>query len=223
MVRPHQYKKLARRKTIKYVMIWIFMISIIIPGILQVSNSVDFKYLGPPRRSGCTLILFNESYYIYIGVFLLVTIGVNLTFLGTYLVLHFNFKTLINVSAEMLVLKKGSLLITSMTAVSYLVGYTPGTVVYIIICMNPNLIMDLGFPYNIILDTLLKFTPHLKSCIIPMFLVSGPTMKRLKKAADVTRNTYRMRINENEGIADNKETNAKTVRLTGMPDKRYTS
>ena len=155
---------------------------------------VEFKYLAPPERLGCTLYLRRDSYYVYFTVFFVSTIGINSFFLGTYLVLHYNFKQLLNVTVHVEALKRGALVITSMTAISYFIGYLPGTVVYVIVCISPDLLADLAFPYNLILDGVVRFMPRVTSCLLPFFLVSGNTMGRLTTAALVTSKSFKDKI-----------------------------
>ena len=188
---PHQYKSIARKNTIKYLLAVILIIAQAIPIVLLASNFIDFEHIPPPKRLGCSLVLMKKSYHVYFSLFFVVTIGINLIFLVTYLVLHHNFKSIINTTAEMVTLKRGALIITSLTAGSYFCGYSPLTVVYIILCSTPDLLTDLQPPYNLALDFVVRFMPHLNSCILPLFLVSGKTMERLKLAAYITNKSFR--------------------------------
>ena len=154
---------------------------------------IEFKYIGHPNRLNCSLILRDDSYSIFLVGFLTSSIGLNVVFVVTYFVLHFYITSMLSVTPQMETLKKGALVITSMAAISYFIGYTPNTVVYIIFCINPMLLNNLPLPYNMIIDSVLTFMPHLNSCLLPLFLVTGTTMTRLKIAATITRNSYIMR------------------------------
>lgn len=170
------------------------LVSCLIPAVLHASQFIDFKYMGAPRRLGCTLVLAHDTYYLYLVIFLAITMGVNLIFLATYRMLQSYFKSKagrLNVTPQMIVLQKGALTITFMAASTYFISYLPGTVVYTIICVSPSLIKNLPFPYYLILDGAMRFTPHLNSCLFPLFLVSGSTLENLKKAASITNNSFR--------------------------------
>ena len=210
---PHQYKLIARKITIKYLLAGIFVVSQVIPIVLQFSNLIHFQHIPLPRRLGCTLVLTKNSYYIYFSIFFIITFGINLIFLVTYLVLHHNFKSIINTSAEVSTLKRGALVITSLTAGSYFFGYSPLTAVYIIMCSAPELIYNLSPPYNLALDFLLRFMPHLNSCIIPLFLVSGKTMERLKLAAYITNKSFRQYNVQVKYLSNGSNKNGKSVEI----------
>jgi hypothetical protein len=124
-------------------------------------------------------------------LFLLTTLALNLVFLMTYLVLHFNFRSLLTTSSEIETLKKGALFITSLLASSYFVCYAPTMVVYLIMCVEPRLISQIRAPYKLLLDYVLRLLPHLNSCILPLFLVAGKTLRRMKVAATVTHMSVR--------------------------------
>ena len=194
---PRQYKIIARRKIVLQIMTALLLISLAIPTVELMADLVDFKYRVWANRLSCSLILSKQSYYLYILIFLVATIGINLIFLITYLVLHFNFKTLLNRSSHMDTLKRGALVVTSIAAISYFIGYTPITVVYIILWTSPTSISNLVFPYNLILDSVLMFGPHFNSCLLPLFLASSACLERLKIAAVVTQQSIRIRYTVN--------------------------
>lgn len=217
MTVPHQYKTIARKKRIKYLLAATLIFAHAIPVILQLSDFMDFEHMAPPKRLGCSIVLKKKSYHVYFSLFFIISIGLNLIFLLTYLVLHHNFKSMMNTTAEMTTLKRGALVITSLTAGSYFFGYSPTAVVYIILCSSPDLLNDLQPPYNLIVDFIVRFMPHLNSCILPLFLVSGNTMERLKLAAYITNKSFRkydvqVRFLKNGNISDRNSIEIKMVK-----------
>ena len=191
MTIPHRYKTLANKTKILCLLAGIFLISLLIPIALRLCNFIDYEYLTPPSRLGCTLVLKHKSCQVYFTLFFILTIGLILIFLITYLILHYNFKTMINTTAEIETLKRGALIITSLEAGTYFCGYSPLAVVYMVMWINPGLTRDLEPPYTLVLDFFIRFMPHLNACLLPLFLVSGNTMDRLKEAASITIKSFR--------------------------------
>ena len=135
--------------------------------------------------------LRQSSYRIYMASFFVTTLGINLLILLTYLLLNRNFRQQLVYSKEMRILKKGALVITSLTAASYFMGYVPLAVLYFYLCWAPGFARDLSHPWALILDFVLRLLPHMTSCLLPLFLVSNKSIQRLQPVAFLAKNSFR--------------------------------
>lgn len=179
---PLRYKALARYSIIVKLAIVLLVISLVGPCSMIISGAISYKYIGVPEYIGCTVVLQQNSYFIYLVITLLMLFVANLVLLITYILLNNAFKALITRPAIKM-MKEGALRITMSIALGYLAGYSLTFVVYCIQTTRPGLLGSLKPPYKLILDFCIQLFPHVYESLLPVFLVASGTMRELRKAS----------------------------------------
>ena len=191
VVKPRLYKKFAKRSLILKLIAGILTFSLLLPVVLTFTNTLNFRYVGPPHSTGCSLFMVRDWFHVYGSLLNMVIIFINLLLANTYFILHRYFGTTISKSEHVRAMRKGALFVTSLSTICYFLCHLPTVIIYIILGFNDSLILHLVSPYRLILDFVLLLCPHLYSCVLPLCLVTGNTLERVQTAA---RNTHQSRI-----------------------------
>ena len=147
-----------------------------------------FRLVVPPDFLECALFLKDQ--YFYIAISLMVIIFLDAILFITYIVLHSKFGTLIiSSSPEIKTLKQSALHIIVVTGTSYFLCYIPILITYFIGAIQHKIISYLEYPYKILLDYFLRFSPHIFSCLLPWYLVSTKTQTIATTVSNFKRNS----------------------------------
>lgn len=195
VLRPRKYKKIAKRNCVLKILTGIVTGSILLTFLLITTRAIRFKYLGPPLSTGCSFFVVQEIFHLLIALLISITLVVNLALACTYCVLYRYFKRPISRTREVRTMRQGALYVTSLATFSHFICNLPAVLVSVCMCVQPGLVLGLRPPYRLILDFVLVLLPHLYSSALPLCLVTGNTLDRVKKAASVTNQSVR-RVND---------------------------
>ena len=187
VLRPRWYKIIARRKVVQKIIAVIITSSILLSILLIATKTTRFRYLGRPHSIGCSLFVLKKMLHIFTSLLIIITLLVNLILASTHCVLYRYFGKPTSTTKEITAMKKGALFVTSLTTFSYFICYFPAVIVNFILNIDHVLILEIGAPYRLILDFTLTLLPHLYSCILPLCLVTGKTLKKVTAAVKVTK------------------------------------
>ena len=187
VLKPRRYKNIAKRNIILKIITGIIIFSGIMSILLIVSNTTRFKYLGPPQSVGCSLFMIHEILNLFMSLLITGTLHVIFILACTLCVLYRFFSKPMTTTQDVKIMRQGALFITSLTTFSYFVCYFPAVVVNCILTIDPRIILGLGSPYRLIMDFILTFLPHIYSCVLPLCLVTGKTLKRVAVSARATK------------------------------------
>ena len=186
VVKPRLYKKFTKQSLILKVIASILTFSLLLPVLLIFTNTLNFRYVGPPHSTGCSLFMVRDWFHVYGSLLNMVIIFINLLLVNTYFILHRYFGTTISNSEHVRAMRKGALFVTSLSTICYFLCHLPTVIIYTILGFNDSLILHLVSPYRLILHFILLLCPHLYSCVLPLCLVTGNTLERVQTAAKVT-------------------------------------
>ena len=186
VVKPSLYKKLAKQRLLVKVIAGIFTFSLVLSAMLILSNTLNFRYVGPPYSTGCSLFMVQDWFHIYGSLLNMTIIFINLLLINTYYILHRFFGATISTSEHVRAMRKGALFVTSLSTVCYFLCHLPTIITYTVLGIDNTLVLKLESPYRLILDFVLLWCPHLYSCVLPLCLVTGSTLERVGAAAKVT-------------------------------------
>ena len=187
VLRPRWYKIIARHKVVLKIIAVIITSSILLSILLIATKTIRFRYLGRPHSIGCSLFVLKKMLHIFTSLLIIITLLVNLILASTHCVLYRYFGKPTSTTKKMTAMKKGALFVTSLTTFSYFICYFPAVIVNFILNIDHVLILEIGAPYRLILDFTLTLLPHLYSCILPLCLVTGKTLKKVTAASKGTK------------------------------------
>ena len=187
VLKPRRYKNIAKRNIILKIITGIIIFSGIMSILLIVSNTTRFKYLGPPQSVGCSLFMIHEILNLFMSLLLTGTLHVIFILACTLCVLYRFFSKPMTTTQDVKIMRQGALFITSLTTFSYFICYFPTVVVNCILTIDSRIILGLGSPYRLIMDFTLTLLPHIYSCVLPLCLVTGKTLKRVAVSARATK------------------------------------
>ena len=192
VLKPRRYKEFAKRRLVMRIIAGIMAFSILVSSLLVVTGTIRFKYTGRPQSIGCSLFVVSEMVQLFASLLILTTLFVNLILASTYCVLYRYFRYPVPMTQDVRTMKSGALFVTSLTTGLYFICYFPAVVVNIFLIVDPETVTGLLAPFRLLLDFALVFLPHLYSCILPLCLVTGTTLKRVGTAARATRKSVMM-------------------------------
>ena len=200
VLRPRWYKIIARRKVVLKIIAVIVTSSILLSILLIATKTIRFRYLGRPHSIGCSLFVLKKMLHIFTSLLIIITLLVNLILASTHCVLYRYFGKPTSTTKEIAAMKKGALFVTSLTTFSYFICYFPAVIVNFILNIDHVLILEIGAPYRLILDFTLTLLPHLYSCILPLCLVTGKTLKKVTAASKGTKQWVKKELQKFEGF-----------------------
>ena len=193
VAKPFYYKKIAQKRNIIGAITSILFLSLSLSLTAQLTGLVSARYIAPPNFTGCATV-HRDAFSLFYGLIFVLSLTVDVILITTYFFLNKHLKKVITTSAEIETLKQGALFVTSLTSASFVIGYLPTIIVYVIYTADSDLLTEITSPYLMCLDYSVRLIFHLNSCAIPLVLVSTKTLTTMKTAAKVSRNRS-VRIN----------------------------
>eukprot|EP00116_Pleurobrachia_bachei_P011007 sb/3471269/ len=187
---------MARKRIIAVVILITISLSVSVSVTAQLIGMVSTRYMAPPEFTGC--VIYRESFSLFYGLIFGLSLAVDGFLVMTYCVLSKYLKYGTSTSSEIKTLRRGALLVTTLTSGSFFIAYLPILVVFIIFTSAPELLTDLQAPYLMCLDYAIRLLFHLNSCVVPLFLVSSRTLKTMKTAASVSKNRLSIRLSNSK-------------------------
>ena len=190
---PFFYKKIAQIRIIVGTVLGAVTLSVSVSVMAQLTGMVSTKYTAPPEFTGC-VTLYREHFSLFYGLIFGLSLAVDGILVITYCVLSRYLESSISTSSEIKSLRRGALLVTTLTSGSFFIAYLPILVVFIIFTADPELLTNIKAPFLMCLDYAVRLLFHLNSCVVPLFLVSSRTLKTMKTAAIVSKTRLSIRL-----------------------------